>query len=195
MSLADQARAHTEQMHRKYAAEIQTSITGTVVFQDTGPESVFEQRKPNLRLQKADTVSALFSMNLKEAGKTALLNFASFLHPGGGFLNGAMAQEEALCHASTLYNVLSQIPDFYRQNAAVRNNGLYQNMALYSPGILFFLGNQMRSCDVITCAAPNWKQAESRQVAPSANNRALESRSIIFPFMIFTEFVRRCTKK
>lgn len=42
----------------------------------------------------------------------AVLNMASPLLPGGGFLNGATAQEESLCNRTTLYPALKD--EFYR---------------------------------------------------------------------------------
>ena len=44
----------------------------------------------------------LTDMDLSDNGRTAILNYASYKSPGGFFLEGSPAQEEALCHESIL---------------------------------------------------------------------------------------------
>lgn len=88
-------------------------------------------------------------------GKTCVLNFASFKNPGGGFLKGAVAQEEYLCQNSMLYNVLSQFTSYYEKNRLNTNDALYWNRAIYSPGIVV-LPSEVK-VDVLSCAAPNIK--------------------------------------
>ena len=60
-------------------------------------------------------------------GRLAILNLASPLRPGGGFLNGATAQEEALCMRTTLYPALKE--EFCR---------LPEVGAVYTPDVLMF---------------------------------------------------------
>lgn len=76
---------------------------------------------------------------------------ASALQPGGGVLNGAMAQEESLCVRSTLY--ASLLPKFYRTPI---------NAVIYTPDVLVFRSSANNDdmpkaewyyIDVISCAA------------------------------------------
>ena len=66
-----------------------------------------------------------------------------------------MAQEEAICSVSTLYNVLKEFYLWYESHKRTLNHGYYTNSALYSEDILFELSDEKYFCDVITCAAPN----------------------------------------
>lgn len=80
------------------------------------------------------TVQAVVDMN---GNYPAVLNFASAKNPGGGFLNGAMAQEEALAASSGLYSTLLLHEDYYAANRAC-GTMMYTDHAIYSPDVVFF---------------------------------------------------------
>ncbi|MNI68369.1 hypothetical protein D3C73_1240590 [compost metagenome] len=92
-----------------------------------------------------------------------VLNFASAKNPGGGFLNGAMAQEESLTASSGLYGTQLRNEAYYTANRAC-NTMMYTNHAIYSPNVVFFRDEQFRLLDtpkvasVLTLPAVNYGQ-------------------------------------
>jgi uncharacterized protein (TIGR02452 family) len=62
------------------------------------------------------------------------LNFASAKNPGGGFLGGALAQEECIARASALYPCLLKAEAYYTYH---RKQGtcLYTDRMIYSPAV------------------------------------------------------------
>lgn len=168
--LANKAISHTEQMGEKYAAEIEKAITSTLVYDNSlvnllkasrSLRSQSEQqlghtlntKKVRLSVEAITASSAAFKY--ANCGKVALLNFASYKNPGGGFIRGSMAQEEALCHDSFLYNVLKEFPDYYAFNNKNTFGCCYTNRALYTPNVIFQSGDHKCAVDVISCAAVN----------------------------------------
>lgn len=104
------------------------------------------------------------------------MNFASFYNPGGGYIWGTMAQEEALCSESTLYNVLSaeKFKDYYAVNWDNFNDYLFYDKGIYSSNILFERNNEIKNVSVITVAAPNRRKQE--KATKEENYEALKSR-------------------
>lgn len=163
--LAMNAMTHHQDMLNKYRGEISSCIWNTVkvlpntrqVLQPTGstPAAAIE-------VLSTDTVSALYDYAPHDC-RVAVLNFASYKNPGGKYMDGSMAQEEALCHESILYEVLSSFDDtYYARNRKNLNYGIYQHTLLYSRDVLFTRPCSNRLADVITCAAPNLKAVSYR---------------------------------
>ncbi|KAF7335691.1 DUF2263 domain-containing protein [Mycena venus] len=69
-----------------------------------------------------------------------ILNFASAEQPGGGFINGASAQEESIARSSTLYASLMTptAQQFYTLHSADAREGFYTHAMVYSPHVVVF---------------------------------------------------------
>lgn len=90
----------------------------------------------------------------------AVLDFASFTNPGGGYIQGYLGQEATLCADSYLYNVLDKQRKWYGENRRRNINcELYRNRALVVPAVRFDRNHVHAYADVIVAAAPNAKRA------------------------------------
>ena len=175
-----QAVNHTAAMAKVYPNEIQQCIdsskiytTSTELIPKTSLVDVVEQK-----LIRMDSVSA--GKILSREGKVCILNFASYKHPGGGFITGSIAQEECLCHESILYNVISsnRFKPYYEYNQKHLNRGMYKNRGIYTPDVLFVdeLKLPKFKADVLTCASPNYCFHIAQRVPQKDNFEALASR-------------------
>jgi uncharacterized protein (TIGR02452 family) len=119
-----------------------------------------EQRPGTVEVKNETTFQAIERLAAAGAEHIGCLNFASAKNPGGGFLNGSLAQEEALACASGLYPCLLRAPEYYEKNRSNRS-ALYLDAAIYSPLVPFFrkdsgsLIEKPVLASVITAPAPN----------------------------------------
>lgn len=195
------ARERVAKLEKTYEKEIAYSVENTKLYNKefNNTSKIKELKNKNstsFELLDKDTVSALVEA-VKKSANVTILNFASYRHPGGGYLNGSKAQEECLCAESNLYNILSKfnntIDESITNIEAYRNNktyyygyntskyhkykgNLYTNRGLYTPDVIFTLAlRKPIKADVITVAAPNYS-ASRKYVSAQENSKALESR-------------------
>ena len=155
-SLEIKAREHLKYVEASFPDLIDAAIKETKVY--GYPDYIPPSRQAAsgcITLVETDSVSAA-AERVSAGEKICILNFASYKHPGGAFLEGSSAQEEALCHESILYPVLQAFKDtYYEWNNRHKNGALYTNRALYTPDVLFIHKGEQFKADVVTCAAPN----------------------------------------
>lgn len=117
--------------------------------------------EPQTRVQVANETTLQAARRLAEAGLQPLaLNFANGVQPGGGFLDGALAQEEVLCRSSALYLTLAGDPMYDFHSRRPRPDST--DWAIYSPDVPVF-----RSDDGTVLERP-WLLAFVTSAAPYA---------------------------
>lgn len=114
---------------------------------------------PETLIQVSNETTLGASRRLVEQGcKPLALNFANGIHPGGGFLSGAKAQEEVLCRSSALFPTLAGDPMYAAHRQRPRLDA--SDWAILSPDVPVFRkddGTELPQpwlLDFITCAAP-----------------------------------------
>jgi uncharacterized protein (TIGR02452 family) len=167
--LAFKAQMHHENVTKTFSK----NLISTYIF---GPDFKVRYAKnkviPKVGCYFGTTVEALYNIE-KEDNYNIVLNFASFYHPGGGFINGSLAQEEDLCHNSNLYEILSLHKKFYEENTKMKNDGYYYNRCIFAENVTFDNSINKYGTGVITCAAPNWKAISSKNNTKEAKNKNL----------------------
>ncbi|NLR77549.1 TIGR02452 family protein [Chitinophaga eiseniae] len=153
------------------SAALQHSVANTIHYKPGDFETVFIQRDQQLKGHPAGplriavtgetTFAAAYRLVVKEGiTDVCCLNFASAKNPGGGFLGGAQAQEEALSRASGLYASLKSKPQMYTANR-LTHTCLYTDNMIYSPLVPVFRNDRDELLDdaylvsIITAPAVN----------------------------------------
>lgn len=151
-----EAQKHIALVKGVFAAETAKAVQSAVLYED-GEGRDLELPEPrfdgtDIRVERTDAAEAL----VRAKGKACVLDFASYRFPGGGYLNGAWAQEEALCSVSNLQPILEGLSGvYYEPNRQSMRGGLYTDRALYLTDVVFTVDGRMKKRDVIVCAAVN----------------------------------------
>lgn len=168
------AREVIEEMNRGYyevnekRISFKSNIVDVKFYKEyTAIGKIRDKAYGNIVISNLDSFKA--SKKYAINSRTAVLNFASARHPGGGFEAGSAAQEESLCRASTLYKSLSsdEAKIFYKMQQT-GDLGLYHSHILVSPNVVVYKDELGRNFEdnytvgVITAAAVNVGYARSR---------------------------------
>ncbi len=157
------AAAEEQVTEEPEAAEVEAAVDTEVA-----PEPVEEAaEEPAPVLPEVTVLDASATQAILDNGRgyaqfcdMAVLAFASFTNPGGGYIQGYLGQEATLCADSYLYNVLDKQRKWYGENRRRNINcELYRNRALVVPAVRFDRNHVHAYADVIVAAAPNAKRA------------------------------------
>lgn len=169
------------------AAQKYSEDNSVLITPEQGTELVRNCQKPSGGKQAEQTVAneatvkAILDLACAGTERVGVLNFASAKNPGGGFLNGAMAQEESLAASSGLYGTQLRNEGYYRANRDCKSM-MYTDYAIYSPDVVFYrdgrfnLLDQPVTASVLTLPAVNYGQVLLKGEDPEQARRVMKDR-------------------
>jgi len=143
--------------HINIAKEQRHSVENSILYTPESFKGIFEQRNALIQHKTPqNTVLEVKNETILEAiarisvevhnEKIFALNFASAKNPGGGFLNGAKAQEESIARSSGVYPSLIKHFKMYEINRGL-TSCLYTDYMIYSPSVPVFRNDDGKLLD------------------------------------------------
>lgn len=165
--VAEESEAAEAETAEVASAETEVTAEPAPAEEATETESAPAAEEPAPVLPEVTVLDASATQAILDNGRgyaqfcdMAVLAFASFTNPGGGYIQGYLGQEATLCADSYLYNVLDKQRKWYGENRRRNINcELYRNRALVVPAVRFDRNHVHAYADVIVAAAPNAKRA------------------------------------
>lgn len=150
------------------AIDVSAAVAGTRLYEPDTPLTISSAattgeaagRVMTMEVAGESTLRAARRLVRERDGDVAALVFASARNPGGGFLNGAQAQEESIARSSGLHPCLLAAGDFYAHHRA-HGELTYSDRVIYSPGVPVFRDDRNEllpapyAVTFLTAAAPN----------------------------------------
>lgn len=183
--VAEESEAAEAETAEVASAETEVTAEPAHAEEATETESAPAAEEPAPVLPEVTVLDASATQAILDNGRgyaqfcdMAVLAFASFTNPGGGYIQGYLGQEATLCADSYLYNVLDKQRKWYGENRRRNINcELYRNRALVVPAVRFDRNHVHAYADVIVAAAPNVKRVRQEyRVSDDALLDALRDR-------------------
>ena len=184
LNLIDSGKYTANGLNVSIQTEVQAAIAGSRLYAPAELKTLREKpvtgEPPDIEV--IDGTTQQVAQSIAAERSVTLLNFASARNPGGGFLNGAKAQEEDLCRCSAIYPTLVKHQQYYDANRK-QSSLLYTDYVIHSPNVPFFrtrgtgeLLDKPFAASVITAPAPNTKPYLAKSGDPALLKQCFERR-------------------
>ena len=144
--IAAETKSYFSEIYHNCKPEITRSVTKTELYTVMTPLDDPKVRyNTKYRIMKGDTLDTAIELR-KQGLKPCVLNMASDIHPGGGWSNGSLAQEECLFLRSTYDMSLSDplgLDPLRTWKYPIPKYG-----GIYSPEVLVFRDNEKNDYEI-----------------------------------------------